>query len=98
MERQDEELTCMAAAMFEILKTVSARISEMERVEYLEWGLFFQWNKLMDLFIEGCGIQDEIKVQLMEEVILPGLENEITTEQVVVAILDSVRAYKDSST
>lgn len=88
MEQRDEELACMAEAMFEILKTISARISEMERIELMDWG------RLMDHFVNGCGIQDEIRVQLMEDYILPGLENELTTQEVVEGILLAVRSYK----
>lgn len=94
MEQRDEELACMAEAMFEILKTISARISEMERIELMDWGRFFHWNQLMDHFVNGCGIQDEIRVQLMEDYILPGLENELTTQEVVEGILLAVRSYK----
>lgn len=91
----NEELFIMTAAMFDMLKTISTRINELEKLEFIDWSRFFKWHVLMDDFVVGCGIPEPIRTEVMESYILPGLEEELDPSEVVRGIMDAVAAYRN---
>lgn len=93
MAHSNEELFTMTAAMFDMLKTISTRISELEKLEFMDWSRFFKWHSLIDDFVVGCEIPDSLRTELMEAFILPGLEDKLEPRDVVHGILHAIADY-----
>lgn len=96
MFTQNKELIQLTASMFDVLKALSSRISDLEEMEFIDWNRFFKWQLIMDKFISGCGIPETIRPYVVDQFILPGLEDELTSDEVAEGIHEFIQIHRES--
>ncbi|WP_020616175.1 hypothetical protein [Paenibacillus daejeonensis] len=96
MPAQQQDLLQLTASMFDVMKALSSRINDLEEMEFIDWDRFFKWQFIMDKFIAGCGIPDTIRSCVVDQFILPGLENELTSNEVAEGIHEFIRNHRES--